>query len=220
MQNIKFALIKLIRPYGKVDFISNLPKGSKILDVGCGNNSPYRTKKILPDCIYTGIDVGDYNQTHTNCADSYIVTSPEKFSEKIYSLPSIFDAVISAHNLEHCNNRESTLLAMLNCLRAEGRIYLSFPSDKSISLPSRGGTLNYFDDPTHKDVPPDFDLIIKRIISNNFHIIYANRYYKTRILESIGRLINPLSKKLNKTLTGTWELHGFESIIIAQKNAN
>jgi hypothetical protein len=77
--NFKDFIIKKIRPNGKIDFLSSLPNNASILDVGCGNNSPYRTKRIVPNCVYTGIDVGDYNQTKPNKADGYIITSPENF---------------------------------------------------------------------------------------------------------------------------------------------
>ena len=60
---------KILRPNGKDAFLMSLPRAAEILDVGCGNNSPFRTKKILPKCIYTGIDIGDYNQSKPNLAD-------------------------------------------------------------------------------------------------------------------------------------------------------
>jgi hypothetical protein len=47
----------------KPDFILQLPRGAKVLDVGCGNNSAQSTKKLRPDIYYVGLDVGDYNQT-------------------------------------------------------------------------------------------------------------------------------------------------------------
>ena len=53
MRNI---VSKLLRPYGKISFLSNLQHDAKILDVGCGNDSPYKIKSILPFSFYTGLD--------------------------------------------------------------------------------------------------------------------------------------------------------------------
>jgi hypothetical protein len=91
-------------PNGKVHFLTKLHANSSILDVGCGNNSPYLVKSILLSSIYTGIDIGDYNQTKPNRADHYIVTAPEDFADRIAQFDACFDAIISSHNLEHCND--------------------------------------------------------------------------------------------------------------------
>jgi hypothetical protein len=61
-------VIKHLRPNGKVEFLSLLPDDAVILDVGCGNNSPYRVKRIIPNSNYTGIDVGDHEQKKPNRA--------------------------------------------------------------------------------------------------------------------------------------------------------
>ena len=138
---ILLALKKILRNRGKISFISQLRENCSILDIGCGNNSPYLVKSILPNCKYTGLDIGDYNQQKPNLADSYVITTPENFASSISGLGQKFDAVISSHNLEHCNHRASTLLAMTSVLKPGGRLYLSFPSEKSTIFPSRHGTL-------------------------------------------------------------------------------
>ena len=90
----------LLRPRGKHAFLRQLPAHARILDVGCGNNSPFVVKTILPLCHYTGVDIGDHNQTKPNVADEYLLTSPEDFARRISLFVACFDAVISAHNLE------------------------------------------------------------------------------------------------------------------------
>ena len=77
-----------------------------ILDVGCGNNSPFHTKTVLPNCNYYGIDICDHNQTKPLLADLYIITTPDNFSFEISKYSNHFDAVISNHNLEHCDDRK------------------------------------------------------------------------------------------------------------------
>ena len=215
--NIKDLIIKIIRPNGKIDFLFSLPSDALILDVGCGNNSPYRVKKILPQSVYTGIDVGDYNQTEHNNSDRYIITSPEEFSSEISKFSEEFDAVISSHNLEHCDHRDETLEAMLGALKVGGKLFLSFPCEQSILFPKRGGTLNYFDDSTHKLTPPKFDSVLLTLEKFEFEVVYSNKNYKPTLLRLVGLILEPVSRLKNRNLLGTWEYYGFESIIIAKK---
>ena len=50
-QKVKIFAKLFLRPQGKDSFLNNIPKNSKILDVGCGNNSALRTKALLPDSV-------------------------------------------------------------------------------------------------------------------------------------------------------------------------
>jgi len=168
--------------------------------------------------IYTGIDIGDYNQTKPNLADNYIVVEPEKFAEAIENLPELFDGVISSHNLEHCNARNRTLDAMIKVLKPGGYLYLSFPTEESIDFPcTRNGTLNYYDDPTHKDKPPVFDEIIKTIHANGMEVVFASKSYKPFFFYLIGFLLEWKSKKDKEVKIWTWAYWGFETIIWAKK---
>jgi SAM-dependent methyltransferase len=215
--NIRQLLICLIRPNGKIHFLSNLKPDSRILDVGCGNNSPYLTKKILPNCHYTGIDISNYNQSKLNLANRYIVTTPKKFSNEILKLRNTMDAVVSSHNIEHCNDREKTMEAIMQSLKKGGKLYISFPSEFSISFPKRNGTLNYYDDDTHKEMPPNFDDLIKKLESNHFKVIFSSKRYQPVIPFLFGFLLELISKFKRRVFFGTWEYYGFESIIIAKK---
>ena len=211
------AIKNSVNPYGKKSFISNLPLNSNIFDVGCGNDSPYITKSILPNCIYTGLDIGDYNISKPNLADEYILTDPNSFTDEILKFQDKFDAVICAHNLEHCNDRMGTLYAMLRALKPGGLIYLSFPCDDSENFPSRLGTLNYRDDPTHKLSPPNFDSIISAMVDNKFDIVYSVKKYQPLPLWLIGICTEVYSLITKKITIGTWYYWGFETVIIARK---
>jgi SAM-dependent methyltransferase len=189
-----------------------------MLDAGCGNNSPYYIKSKYPDIIYTGIDVGDYNQINPNSADKYIIVEPDKFAEAIASLPQRFDTVISSHNLEHCNDREKTLEALIKVLKNNGYLYLSFPSEKTVNFPGfRRGSLNYYDDPSHKYSPPDYNKTIAALQQNNMEIIFANKSYKPFFMYWIGFFLERKSKKDKEIKNGTWAYWGFETIIWAKK---
>ena len=214
---LKEFLAGLAKSKGKIAFIQSLDKSSKILDVGCGNNSPYSTKKICTNCHYTGLDVADYNQTKPNLADDYIIAAPHEFTEAIKSFGPIFDAIIVAHNLEHCNDRWGTLTALTTALKPGGRIYISFPSKKSLHLPSRGGTLNYYDDKTHKEDPPDFEQVISTLEKNGMQLLFTAEEYKPFLMWLFGLLTEPYSRLINYNCKGTWAYHGFETVIWAEK---
>jgi SAM-dependent methyltransferase len=189
-----------------------------LLDVGCGNDSPFICKTVRPDIYYVGIDIGDYSQFRhpSNIADEYVITTPDAFANTIDDLGKKFDAIISAHNLEHCNDPDATLRAMLRALKPEGRLFLSFPSEASILFPKRQG-LNFFDDCTHREIP-QFSEVLKLIKSEGFQIDFVSERHRPKFLVLVGWLFEPISAFCGKILIGTWELYGFESIIWAKKS--
>ncbi|GHT87471.1 hypothetical protein FACS1894137_14830 [Spirochaetia bacterium] len=218
IQILKEIKRKIIMPsHGYYAFLKTIKANGSLLDVGCGNDSPFRVKSLRPDIFYTGIDIGDYNLTKPNLADKYIITTPEQFSETIATMQNYFDAVISSHNLEHCNDRDKTLDAMIKSIRGGGYLYLSFPTANSVNFPNRKGTLNYYDDPTHLDKPPDFHKIIEVLKHNDFDIFFAAESYKPFLYRIKGFFDEPLSRKKNQVYYSTWAYYGFESIIWAKK---
>jgi hypothetical protein len=108
----------------------------------------------------------------------------------------------------------------MNIIKRDGKLFLSFPTTKSINFPHRKGTLNYFDDATHQYNPPDFDEIIQKLKENNFEIIFQSASYKPIIHYLAGLILEPLSKLTKRILFSgyaTWSYWGFESIIWAKK---
>ena len=218
IKRIKYLAAKILGvPHCKSNFLRKIHIRGKLLDVGCGNNSPYKIKTNWPDIHYTGLDIGDYNQQKPNLADEYIITTPEQFADTIANMTTKYDAVISAHNLEHCNDRENTLKAMIKVIKAGGYLYLSFPTEDSIHFPSRKGTLNYYDDTTHKDTPPDYEKIIATLKAYNMEIIFASKSYKPFFYFLVGALLEWKSKRKREVKYWNWLYWGFESIIWAKK---
>lgn len=194
-------------------------KKAKILDVGCGNGSPRRVKMVAPDCYYVGVDVSDYNNTNATLAlaDKYMLFEPEHFADGIAGLDDKFDAVLSSHNIEHCNHPNDTLNAMCGRLKKGGRLYLAFPSEASADFPSRKGTLNFYDDSTHRWLPK-YDNVIQQLKANGMEVVFASKQYKPHVFHVLGGILEPLSKKKGKVLPGiTWAYWGFETIIWAEK---
>jgi SAM-dependent methyltransferase len=218
---IRYQIACLLRSKGKHSFVSNLPVRAKVLDVGCGNGSVLAFKEVNPSIFYVGVDVADYMQTDESklAMDKYLIFDPSNFADGIDSLERDFDAVVWSHNIEHCNDRLSTMESILRRLKIGGRLYLSFPCEESVSFPSRKGTLNYFDDKTHLLNPPEFNGIINKLTENNFEVTFSVDRYKPWFLYFIGFLIEPISSFFSKIKIGTWEFWGFETIIHARKGA-
>lgn len=214
---LKKILRKIFRPRGKYSFLYQLRFDSTILDVGCGNNSPFQIKNSFPSFNYTGIDIGYYNQSEPFSVDNLIITTPERFAAEIAKFTNHFDAVLSSHNIEHCDDRDKTFQAMLEAIKPGGGFYISFPCEKSTTFPNRCGSLNYFDDSTHHNQPPNFDKFIAVLNDNNFKIEFAVKQYKPLLFWALGLIQEPLSRAQNRTLRGTWAYYGFESIIWAKK---
>jgi len=221
-RKIKWKIDRVIRPNGKISFINSIIKNGKVLDVGCGNNSPFMVKSLRPDFYYTGLDIGIYNQTadYTRFADEIILTEPENFQFKIEEHPNTYDSIICSQNLEHCNDYMGVTLAMVKALIKGGTIYLSFPCEESIHFPRRNGCLNFYDDPTHKNLIP-YQAFISLLTQNGMEICFTSKRYRPLIPFLIGFLLEPFCKISNRLaiLGSSWAFYGFETIIVAQKKA-
>jgi SAM-dependent methyltransferase len=193
---------------------------ARVLDVGCGNDSPLAFKTIRPDLYYAGLDVGDHNHTvdaHT-VADEYVIVPPAEFAAAISGFSAPFDAIVSAHNLEHCDDPDVVLRNITQALSPGGRLYLSFPSEASAKFPSRKGCLNFFDDPTHNRLP-SYDRVLQSLRDQGMTIEYAARRYRPLVKFVQGLLVEPLSRAKKRVLPGTWALYGFETVIWARRPA-
>jgi SAM-dependent methyltransferase len=212
----------LARPRGKEAFLRTLQPGNRVLDVGCGNNSPIRSKQCAPLIHYIGLDVGDYNQRTESIrsADEYIITSAEDFASQIEARAGAFDATISSHNLEHCNQPERVLRAICTALKPGGRMYLSFPSEASVHFPRRKyNTLNFFDDPTHRQYPR-LSQVLSIIEQSGMRIDFAIARHRPFLPMIIGLLLEPISYVTQRAMPfgTTWSLYGFETVIWATKH--
>jgi SAM-dependent methyltransferase len=211
----KLRVLPFLRPRGWDNFVCSVRQNGKLLDVGCGNNSPFRVKLQRPDIFYVGLDVRDYHQqtgAH-RWANEYVLVPPQEFAATIQSFANTFDAVISSHNLEHCDEPEAVLHAMLKSLKRGGKLYLSFPCEESVSFPRRE-PLNFFDDATHTK-PPCFKGTMAAIRSQGCEIDFVAKRYRPAIPFLLGLTLEPYSRlrKKNMPAGSTWALYGFETVI-------
>jgi len=222
LRHILWRIEKRIPQYGKVAFVFNkIPNRGKVLDVGCGNNSPQSMKTYRPDIYYVGLDIGIYNQSANpkEYADEFILTDPENFASEIRKYENTFDTIFCTHNLEHCNDYEDVLAAMIQALGKTGLLHLVFPCEDSVNFPSRKGTLNFYDDDTHKNVIP-YKQVIDTLEQKGLKIVFAKRRYRPLIPFLVGLICEPYRRftgTLESSMRATWALYGFETLIIAKK---
>lgn len=209
-----------LRPHGKVDFVQKITTKGVVLDVGCGNNLPKRIKTQRPDLIYVGVDVGDYNQGSDaiEYADKYIITTSPDFTGTIGGFEDSFDAIICAHNLEHCESSRAVLGSIISKLKIGGKLYLSFPCEESVTFPSRNGILNFYDDKTHRQ-PIKLNDVIPMLRDAGIHIDFCAKRYRSILLWLMGFILEPIGSlfRRNMPLGSTWALYGFETIILATR---
>ena len=218
MINVRKIYEISMRPEGVYGFLaSHVQNGSKVLDVGCGNDSAYYYKKAFPFMYYIGLDIQDYRNTKKGSEDELLICKSEEFSETIGKIRDI-DIVISRHNLEHCAEPLKVVKAISDCVKPGGVIFFAFPSQKSVKLPSRKITLNYYDDPTHKPLPPNVSEIVQILNANDVKVLKIMDPYQPLALRTLGAIQEPFSALSGKVLQGTWSFHGSETIIWAQKN--
>lgn len=208
----------ILNPRGRNSFVDLCPPRACVLDVGCGNNSPRAFKQLRPDIHYVGIDVGDCRQETDPLADAdeYVIREPGDFVAGIEGLGRRFDAVVSNHNLEHCDDPEGTVRAMARALVPGGRLFMAFPSAASVSFPSRAGCLNFFDDPTHRQVP-DFPRVGAVLREEGVEVVFAAARYRPAVKVVQGLLVEPVSALRKRVMGGTQALYGFESVIWARR---
>ncbi len=217
MLDFRNFIKKNIRPRGQRAFISSIQKENcKILDIGCGKNSIF-LKSLKPDSSIYGVDVSFFEQTDESKAlyDKLIICESKDFAQSIYKINTDFDILISNHNIEHCEDPQSTFSAMVDRTKVGGVLFFATPSLNSINFPSRGGGLNFYDDPTH--VHP-VDLI--KLFNSESHRLECTYYQKSSkpvIWWILGMLQEYISKKKNFIRLGTWDYYGFEQIMWIKK---
>ena len=139
-------------PSKLVGFEKNIGNAAfTLLDVGAGNHSATKIKKHFPQCRYFGIDiVKDYNNSEEdfNLMEGFWEKDLTKLD--FNDIPDhFFDAILMTHIIEHLQNGDKVINALLPKLKKGGYIYIEYPSGNSVNFPSKKGTLNFYDDPTH-----------------------------------------------------------------------
>lgn len=208
--NSKFLFLK--RSFGRKPF--------KLLDIGSGNHSASKTVSIFPQCAYYGVDYRrDYNN---NEADYAVMTNFYELDlarlEFGVMPDDFFDGIWMVHVIEHLEEGDRVIAALLPKLKRGGFLYVEYPGKKSTRLPSMYGTLNFYDDASHVRIYSVSELtavfrkngftVLKSGTRRNWYFILATPF---RIA---GRWFS--GKKLMGNIF--WDIAGFAEFLYVQKN--
>ncbi len=198
-------------------------KNMKVLDVGCGNESPYMFKTIFPEIEYYGIDKELYNLSEKSLKyldeKHFLLCDLEKELDRVKETfpDNFFDFVVFSHVIEHLENGLEALDIISRKVKSGGGIYIEYPTAESVNFPSMKGTLNFCDDITHKRLYSKVE-ICNILIKNGFIIKKAKikRSYFKILLIPMGILYYTIIVK--KPIAGLfWDLFGFAEYIYAIK---
>ena len=186
-----------------------------ILDVGCGPHSENIVKSWFPNCRYYGVDKVIYNDT-SSLMEKYYQLDLTTLDFK--DIPcNFFDVLFLSHVIEHLINGDQVIEGLLPKLKKRGIIYIEFPSFRSTKLPSKKGTLNFFDDSTHCRLYSLME-IYNLLMKNDFKILKGGtRRNLINILLIPYNIIK--SKRTKGFVAGSvfWALLGFCNYVLAIK---
>jgi ubiquinone/menaquinone biosynthesis C-methylase UbiE len=208
----------MLRAKGLRSFLTTSKNQSgALLDVGCGNESSVFINSVNPKIEIHGIDVCDYNQSvkSKKLYAVYTIAPADEFDIYIKKIDGYFNYITSNHNIEHCNKPEKVFDAMIEKLMPGGMLFIASPSLSSTAFPSRMGTLNFFDDSTHK-LPVDLLGLYERR-SSILELVFYSKSYRPLFWRIIGFLNETASRKRKKVQLGTWDYYGFEQIMWLKK---
>ena len=193
----------------------------RLLDVGAGNHSASKTKKLFPNCEYHGIDLDQHYQNAQSDFDAMTAFYELDLTKLDYKMipDNYFDFVRMAHVIEHLENGDEVVKHLIPKMKKGGFFYIEYPGLKSTKLPSMQGTLNFYDDPTHVRVYGVKEL--KAVFeSGGCNVIAAGTrknaaYLITMPLRILGNWVR--GKRLQGNIF--WDLLGFAEFLFVKKNS-
>jgi ubiquinone/menaquinone biosynthesis C-methylase UbiE len=205
----------------KYRFVNSLKKEKLlVLEVGIGNDAPLIFKRYYPQAVYDGLDIDlNYNlsKESINFLNKFYQIDLEKTDLNEIE-DNYYDYIICAHVIEHLCNGEEIVDKLSRKIKKDGLIYFEYPSEKSKKLPSKRGSLNFYDDKTHKNTY-DINRLRKILIANNFKIIRSgNKRDLIRIVLFPYIALKTLYKNGYIGGFAYWDMLGFADYILAKRS--
>jgi len=154
-------------PYKKhlFAFINGLPKGARVLDLGCGSGKTAHLMQFLrPDIHVEACDLSDVARF---LPDSVPFAQCSAEEAGMHYKEGSFDAVICQHVIEHLQSPLGLMGSVRRILRKGGTLFLETPNWPRLFIPFSS---NFFwNDYTHVRLYPKFALI-KLMLEHEFGI--------------------------------------------------
>lgn len=194
-------------------------KAFTMLDIGSGNKSATDFQTYFPNGTYHGLDmVKDYNYTEEDFGKMEAFYEMDLTQLDYAAIPdNHFDAILMAHIIEHLHNGDKVLENLAPKLKSGGVIYIEYPGQKSTTLPSRKGTLNFHDDDTHVRVysVPEVTKVLEGV---GFKVNAGGlrRSYRNILMMPIKFIHNRI--KYGYIMASVfWDWYGFAEFVWAEK---
>ncbi len=191
----------------------------RILDVGAGSHSASITKKWLPKCHYTGIDISksyDNDEADFKAMDEFIEMDLTKLEFGKIS-DDKYDLIVMSHVIEHLQNGDKVISGLMSKLKKGGVIYIEFPSERSVNFPSMRETLNFYDDKTHCRIYTVKE-ISNLLLENQMQIMSSGiKRQWINILVMPAKIIIQLVTKGYVRAGVFWDFYGFAEYVIAKR---
>lgn len=191
-----------------------------ILDIGCGNHSPTRTKRWFPNSIYHGVDRELYNNdpADLDAMEKFYCVDLDAGHSQLEQIPDdTFDVIIMAHVIEHLDNGLDIISQLAPKLRQGGRFYIEYPGERSLGLPSMRGTLNFCDDLTHRRVYRISE-IANVLLGAGCRIVRAGvRRDRFRIFVAPFNFLYHLIRDGRPAASTLWDATGFAEYVYAER---
>lgn len=194
-------------------------KKFSLLDVGAGNHSASKTKKLFPECAYSGIDLNrHFNNDETDFSVMEAFYEMDLTALHYDKIPdNHFDFIRMTHIIEHLQNGDDVIKALLPKLKPGGYLYIEYPGRKSTKLPSMNGTLNFYDDPGHVRIYSVRELT-QLLTSNGATIVSSGTRRNWAFLVAMPfRIIGSLLKGKKPLGNMFWDILGFAEFVYAKK---
>ncbi len=196
----------------------------RILDVGCGPNVMY-TKPYFNVREYHGVDRGMRPGFEANYRNMDKLFCMDLEHLELAEIPDgHYDLVILSHVIEHLSNGLELIRKISAKVAPRGCIYIESPSMRTINYPSALGFMNFYDDPTHKRLYSDQE-VIRSLQSCDLrvtHVGYRWSWPRAVLVPPVSVLLNlfyyvPFKRKISSW--GLWELLGIARAWVAVRES-
>ena len=194
----------------------------RVLDVGCGPHV-MNTKPYFNVTEYHGVDKQmwpGFEHLYANLDKMFYMDLENPEVAGIQD--GHYELIILSHVIEHLSNGLEVIELMIKKMAPNGCIYIESPSMRTINLPSAIGFMNFYDDPTHKRLYFDHE-IIQTLQKSGLKVSYFG--YRRTWARAI--LVPPISIVLNLfyylpfkgriSAWGLWEALGVARVWVATR---
>ncbi len=141
-------------------YVAKTPRGGLLLDVATSNGETLRhMAELRPDLQFHAVDICPVEPNAL--PPGAVFETCDVLRQPLPMKGSTFDMVTVMHLIEHLPDTKRLFGELARVIKPGGWLYLEFPHAKTVDLPSapENGegralyTMNFYDDPTHLDVP-------------------------------------------------------------------